>query len=82
MAENSIGGLWIKESPKGKFFSGQIEIDGKKTSIVIFKNSYKEQEKHPDYKIFLSKPREEKPEAPKVEPEIPNVEDKDDSLPF
>jgi hypothetical protein len=78
MAEKSIGGLWVKDSNKGKFFSGVIEIDGKRTSIVVFKNKFKEEEKHPDYKIFLSRPKEQKPK-PEVEPEIP---EDDSDLPF
>lgn len=79
MAEQSIGALWEKESGKGgKFFSGNIEVNGEKISIVVFKNNYKEESKHPDYKIFLSKPREEtRSEAPKTEPEVPKPEDDD-----
>ncbi|MFA5185361.1 MAG: hypothetical protein WC551_02650 [Patescibacteria group bacterium] len=49
-----LGALWKKTSQKGEvFMSGEIEIDGKKTKIVVFKNSHKEQEKHPDYNIIL-----------------------------
>lgn len=55
--EKSIGALWKKESSKGTtFLSGELEIEGKKHRIVVFKNTYKEQEKHPDYRIFLSQP--------------------------
>ena len=60
--ENSIGALWINESKKGnKFMSGSVEIDGKTHKIVVFKNSYKEEDKHPDYKIYASKPQEGAP---------------------
>jgi hypothetical protein len=49
-----IGALWAKDSGGNKFLSGEIEIDGKKTRIVIFKNNRKEKETHPDYNILLS----------------------------
>lgn len=58
MAEKDIGALWLRESKNGnKYMSGVVEIDGQKHPIVIFKNKYKEQEKHPDYRIFPSQPR-------------------------
>ncbi len=57
--ENNIGALWLRESQKGnKFMSGVIIIDGKKHQIVVFKNNYKQEEKHPDYRIFPSQPKE------------------------
>jgi hypothetical protein len=61
MAENnSIGALWEKQSKKGTWFSGSIEIKGEKISIVAFKNEFKTEGKHPDYKILISKPKEER----------------------
>ena len=58
MAEKSIGGLWKNKTKKGDtYLSGSIEIGGEKVKIVIFKNNYKEEEKHPDYRIFESKPQ-------------------------
>lgn len=77
--EKSIGALWEKSKADGGIWlSGSIEIDGKKTQIVAFQNSYKKEAKHPDYKIYVSKPREEaaKPNAPA--PGSPEDED----LPF
>ena len=58
--QKDIGALWLNKSKAGNdYLSGNIEIDGTKHKIVIFANSYKEQEKHPDYKIYLSTPRGE-----------------------
>lgn len=58
--EKSIGALWQKQSKNGaNYFSGSIEIDEKKISIVVFKNKFKEQDKHPDWKIFISTPQGE-----------------------
>lgn len=51
----NIGALWLNKSKKGqRYMSGQIEIDGKKHKIVVFKNKYKDEDKHPDYRIFPS----------------------------
>jgi len=51
----SIGALWEKTSGRGaNFLTGEVEIDGKKIKLVCFKNGYKEQEKHPDWRIYLS----------------------------
>lgn len=59
----NIGALWLKESRNGnKFMSGVVEIDGVKHDIVVFKNNYKKEDKHPDYRIFPSQPREDRRE--------------------
>ena len=56
--QKDIGALWLNVSKAGtKYMSGSVEIDGVKTKIVVFKNNYKEEEKHPDYKIYLSQPQ-------------------------
>ena len=55
--DDNIGALWVKE---GGRMSGYIEIDGKKTNIVLFVNTYKKEDKHPDYNILISKPREDR----------------------
>lgn len=53
----NMGALWIKTSKNGnKFFSGVVEMDGKKKKIVIFKNNRKEKDNQPDYQIFESQP--------------------------
>jgi uncharacterized protein (DUF736 family) len=62
--QKSIGGLWSKTSSKNQpYFSGNIEIDGKKTYIVAFFNSDKKNQKEPDYRILESKPLEQKENA-------------------
>ena len=55
MALNKCGALWLKENKKGnKFMSGEIEIGDEKIYITVFKNSYKKEDKHPDYLIYLN----------------------------
>lgn len=58
-----VGGFWKKTNEKGKsFLSGQIEMNGVKSKLLIFPNGYKEHAKQPDYIAYLG---ETKPEAPK-----------------
>jgi hypothetical protein len=69
MAEQSIGALWIKEGKKGKFLSGKITIESFDYQIVVFKNTYKKEgDNQPDYRIFMSKPKEERQDEPELEP--------------
>ena len=56
--EDKLGALWQKESSRGDYFSGQIEIDGVKHQIVVFSNGYKNDAKQPDWIIYKSQPRE------------------------
>lgn len=59
MALKNIGAAWNKSGAKGSYLSGVIELDGKKTSIMIFPNTKKKADKHPDYNIVI---REDDPE--------------------
>jgi uncharacterized protein (DUF736 family) len=45
---NSVGAAWIKKGKNGNFLS--LTIEGKK--YTLFKNNYKTEEKHPDYRVF------------------------------
>lgn len=71
-----IGALWLKTTPKGeKYMSGQIELNGEKIRLAVFKNSKKELEKHPDYNILLSGQQNQQQSAsPEPEREI-RIED-------
>jgi hypothetical protein len=70
--EKSVGGLWIKKGKSGQFMSGEIDMNGiaeqtseptEKIRIVVFKNDRKKEgEKYPDYRIYLSKPKEDRQE--------------------
>jgi uncharacterized protein (DUF736 family) len=61
MQENSdsIGAMWIKEKNGKKYMTGVIEINGEKINIVVFKNGYKKEDKHPDYRILRSRSKSE-----------------------
>ena len=58
--EDKCGALWEKESAQGRYFSGEIEIDGGKTRMGAFENRFKQQDKHPDWIVYKSVPRGER----------------------
>jgi hypothetical protein len=87
----SIGALWEKNSSKGlKFFSGQIEVNEEKIQIVVFKNDYKKEDKHPDWKIFISKPKDSDQQEGQKQRQLPAHQEEnatapgneEDDLPF
>jgi hypothetical protein len=55
--DDKIGALWEKVKNDKKYFTGSIEIDGKKIPIVVFSNN-KTKDTQPDWNILKSKPRE------------------------
>ncbi len=72
MALERIGALWLKERKDGsKFMAGEIEVNGKKFSIMVFKNNRKKEDKHPDYNIAML-----------IEDENSQKGDDDDDIPF
>lgn len=72
MAKESIGGLWIKTGRDGhKFMSGEINMFDRKLQIVIFKNDKGDNEKRPDYRIYLSEPRQDKPKQNPIDDGAP-----------
>jgi len=90
---NSIGGLWKNISKNNnEYMAGSVEIDGKTTKLIIFKNDYKKEDKHPDFKIFVRTPVGEQTENQAaaevqtvVEPQPVEAEaedEKSDDLPF
>jgi uncharacterized protein (DUF736 family) len=59
---NELGALWKKKSKTGmSFLSGYInDHDGQRIDVVVFANSKKTNEKAPDYRLYVSKPLENK----------------------
>lgn len=53
---NSIGALWAKTSKKGMYYSGTLEIDGRKIPIVCFQNNRKTKPNQPDFNIMVAQP--------------------------
>jgi len=64
METKSIGALWKRTSKKGiEYLAGDVKVDGQVVKIIVFENSTKKESKHPDYRVFLSEPREAPKEA-------------------
>lgn len=54
-SEREIGAFWTKDSSNGKFLTGSISIDGSKIRVVMFPNRNKNNDKAPDYRLYVSK---------------------------
>ena len=87
---NKIGALWLKESKTTgiKYMSGEVEIDGVKHNIAVFKNKHKEQKTHPDY-IILPQTDYKKPAPKKEHPAVTAIKETfggediaEDDIPF
>ena len=61
-SQREIGAFWTRDSAKGKYLSGSIEVDElglkKKIKVVMFPNRYKDNDKKPDYVLYVSKDAE------------------------
>ena len=56
--DDELGALWLKEGKNGTYMSGKLTTPGgEEVQVVVFKNNYKKEEKHPDYRILQSKPK-------------------------
>ena len=77
-SKREIGAFWTQESQKGKYLSGQIEIDElgvkKKLKVVMFPNRYKDNDKKPDYVLYLSKDSEQQSNS-KLDSSVEEVKD-------
>lgn len=56
--EKSIGALWVQTGEKGEYWTGNIEINGTKQNVIVFKNNYKK-DNQPDFRIFEKKQKQE-----------------------
>lgn len=52
----SVGAIWIKEGKNGKKYMSMKLGDN---WYVIFKNAFKKEDKHPDYRVFEQQERQE-----------------------
>lgn len=66
-----LGGLWINESKKGeKYMVGYLG----NLRLLIFKNQYKKEEKHPDYIMYVDE-KERKEENAEADDMLDTSED-------
>jgi|TARA_Y100000310_G_scaffold109736_1_gene108191 hypothetical protein len=77
--ERELGALWLKEGKKGKYFYGKINGE----ECVVFKNKHRETDKHPNYIVYKSQPREDKPQPTAEAPvSTPVSESVSEEVPF
>jgi hypothetical protein len=69
MADDKVkaGALWKKEGGRGTFFTGTLDaaaakmaLDTGRTKLLVFTNGYKEDDRHPDYIVYLAEPKASK----------------------
>ena len=64
MANESIGAIWLEQ--EGSKVAAKMRLDMDKIPsdckgrFVIFKNNYKKESRHPDWRVFISKPQAER----------------------
>lgn len=63
-----LTGLW-----KGSDKNGNVTLTGSLggARLLVFKNNYKKDEKHPDYIVYLAEKQKEQERAPAIEEEAP-----------
>lgn len=49
-----IGCLWEKEAASERRYSGELVLDGKKMKILAFPNRFKDNDKKPDFKLYIA----------------------------
>jgi len=84
-SKRDVGALWKREGKSQKYLSGYVKVDElgieRELKIVVFSNkNKKDNEKAPDYRIYVSKPAEnaaqpktETVQAKKVKPSVQKV---------
>ena len=70
--DDEMGALWKKKSKTGDtFLSGVINLpDGSEQKVLVFVNTRKKNDNHPDYRIIKADPNVRKAE-PRAEDDIP-----------
>lgn len=67
-----IAALWLNEGKDGKKFMAGYLGDAK---LLVFRNNYKEEDKHPDYIVYVAAKEKKKDDALESDPA-------DDPIPF
>jgi hypothetical protein len=65
------GALWqaVSKATNMKYYNGNVTVNGVKHEIVVFKNKYKQaNDRQPDWRIYLSTPRETPATTPAAAP--------------
>lgn len=67
-----LGSLWEREGARGTFMTGEVEIGGVKTDVILFRNTFKKEgSREPDWRIFQGEPRRPKSQHSGSGTEVP-----------
>jgi uncharacterized protein (DUF736 family) len=85
--ETSIGALWRKVAKSGvEYLSGKVKVGETEIEIVVFSNDKGGNDSRPDYRIFVSQPREgrerNEAEAPRKPVAKPAADGYTDDIPW
>ncbi len=59
--ELELGALWISRSGKSKY-NGKLKLNGKDVSVIVMENTFKKPDDNsPDFRLYLSPPRDAAP---------------------
>tara|TARA_Y100000310_G_C20063797_1_gene526207 strand:+ start:102 stop:416 length:315 start_codon:yes stop_codon:yes gene_type:complete len=63
-SKREVGALWLKQGSSQKYFSGHVRMEDefgaeKTMRLVVFSNKHKTKPNQPDFRIYLSKDRQE-----------------------
>lgn len=62
--QRECGALWKQKGKNQNFLSGHVEVDNglgekQKVKLVVFSNKHKQQDNHPDFRVYLSRERDQ-----------------------
>jgi len=74
-SKRDIGALWKREGKNQKYLSGYVKVDElgieRELKVVVFSNkNKKDNDKAPDYRIYVSKPIGAQSDESKAEPSL------------
>ena len=81
MSEQIRTGLWKKESERGSYYTGSVEINGQHYWVNLYKNDRKESDKHPDLNLAL-KPKDAPQRSASAPAPAPHDSFDDDEINF
>ena len=50
-----VGGVWLNEKDGKKYLSGYLG----KAKVLLFKNEHKSEDRHPDYRMYFAKGKDQ-----------------------
>lgn len=71
---NELGALWVRQSARGEYMTGSLEINGEKIDVICFRVD-SQNPKAPTWRVSKSTPRDREAFGPKPESAPPPTDD-------